>query len=999
MQKPIDITKIEGSINQLSDLHTAAKYQELIAQAKAIISLLVDNNKEQTAAYLETCIWLGAGYTMLSKFKEAETYLFEHTKSLSSTSNEYEPSILQSCLYWQTKYYQVIANVPAINSKLEELTELSTKLYGKNSIKYAAVLLLKAQFQTLKNEHQAALESLSYAKRIYTKQNIQKDLTYCELLVKSALTYTYLSDKKSSAEQVETAYQIASRITHPEHPIFIDIYIWKGFEYGLKSDTGKYLQYGQKALQICLRTFEMFSTETLRSYRNLSDIYIPLGKVKEALETAEKALTIAEHVFPPNHPSLAGAYQTLGAALYQSRAYEQAKVILLKGLEILKEHPKLYLSSNRQIHHFLSHCCYRLNDLDGHLEHAKQYNKINVLLYGEQNEAVANSSLMIGQNYLLREKYDEFLKYCNISLGIVLNKPLSENRYQLPDISNYKNPFTLRTCLKYRAFAFYNLFKQNKQTKDIQAAKAGFQQLLDHLDKERLSYQSEQSKLFLSRFSEGIFEYSLMTAYEMQDLSFAFNVFERSKAVLLLDDFTQKDANTDDTVSIDLLKEEVILDKQYQQLKLKIAQLKSQNSELVEIGKTQNKAFNIKIQLDELRLKIEKEHPEYAAKKRALSVVSFEEAKRKLQENQVLVSYFISTTYYYILVIDEYEESFLQLETPAELTTCLTDFSASINQHDKNSFTQNSRQLAKWLLDPIADFLFDPFDDTIHKDLIFLPYGELNYIPFESLLLEDEHSSNDYQDYSFLIKSCEVQYHYSATLWLKTLTKSNKQRIENESFVGFAPLYQFEEEDEQQSELESSPNWRPLPHSTKEIHNVAAMFEEQKRSSTQIFLEAQANKPNFLKNAIDKKYILIAAHGVVNDKLPELSGLVFYPKDAQGNLLPLDEHLLSMREAAQIELSADLVVLSSCESGIGELSKGNGLLSINRGFIQAGVSNIVFTLFKVYDEPSSQLIQNFFHFVLDGHSYTAALRKAKLDFLKGGMADPKMWCSYVLIGV
>lgn len=105
-----------------------------------------------------------------------------------------------------------------------------------------------------------------------------------------------------------------------------------------------------------------------------------------------------------------------------------------------------------------------------------------------------------------------------------------------------------------------------------------------------------------------------------------------------------------------------------------------------------------------------------------------------------------------------------------------------------------------------------------------------------------------------------------------------------------------------------------------------------------------------------------------------------------------------MEETYQLQLQADLVVLSSCESGIGALTKGEGMMAVNRGFLYAGAKNVVFTLFKVLDKTSSELTQNLFTHILKGDNFVTALRKAKLALIEQEGIDPKSWSGFVLLG-
>ncbi len=322
---------------------------------------------------------------------------------------------------------------------------------------------------------------------------------------------------------------------------------------------------------------------------------------------------------------------------------------------------------------------------------------------------------------------------------------------------------------------------------------------------------------------------------------------------------------------------------------------------------------------------------------------------------------------------------------------------------------------------------------------------------------KEENTTNPYQSLDYALLHFEVSYHYSATLWHYLLSKQGERApTDANSFVGFAPVYQSKSQIDAESfglaakqvgnwanrseALRSDGTWTPLPYSKLEVEGIANLFA-QKGLSAQAFLHEQATKQQFREVVAKSRFLLIAAHGVANDEQPKLSGLVFFPTvdggrqtvDGAGisntehpipnsespisnnesrttnneplitnNQSPItnNQHdcILSMEETYHLDLKADLVVLSSCESGIGELAKGEGMMAVNRGFLYAGAKNVVSTLFKVYDKPSSLLTQYLFEGVLEGKGYTEALRVAKLRLLKMEEVDVKSWCGFVLIG-
>jgi CHAT domain-containing protein len=143
--------------------------------------------------------------------------------------------------------------------------------------------------------------------------------------------------------------------------------------------------------------------------------------------------------------------------------------------------------------------------------------------------------------------------------------------------------------------------------------------------------------------------------------------------------------------------------------------------------------------------------------------------------------------------------------------------------------------------------------------------------------------------------------------------------------------------------------------------------------------------------------IHFATHGFLDSEAPELSGLVLSLLDGQGH--PRDG-FLRLRDVYNLDLSADLVVLSGCRTALGKDVRGEGLLGLTRGFLYAGASRVMASLWPVRDRATPELMRRFYHALLhDRLPPAAALRAAQLSLRREPRwRDPYSWAPFVVQG-
>jgi CHAT domain-containing protein len=283
--------------------------------------------------------------------------------------------------------------------------------------------------------------------------------------------------------------------------------------------------------------------------------------------------------------------------------------------------------------------------------------------------------------------------------------------------------------------------------------------------------------------------------------------------------------------------------------------------------------------------------------------------------------------------------------------------------------------LFKQLIQPI-------YKQNIPKHLLVIPDGYLGYLPFSILLTETvalEQAMNDtdirrtYRKLPYMGLACEMGYAYS----MRTLLNKKKGKYGGTNLLAFAPTYE--------GVLKLSSN-------QAQVQSLSKFMEST------VLLGQKATKEAFVVEASKHNILHLAMHGQPNADAPMASRLLFSQaknaaNDQEGNLYAY--------EIFGLNLSADLAVLSACETGAGALSKGEGVQSLARAFRFAGCKSVVYSLWQADGAAANRLISTFYQQLTEGERKTAALQKAQsiyLDKVEPTWVHPYYWSTFVISG-
>ena len=276
------------------------------------------------------------------------------------------------------------------------------------------------------------------------------------------------------------------------------------------------------------------------------------------------------------------------------------------------------------------------------------------------------------------------------------------------------------------------------------------------------------------------------------------------------------------------------------------------------------------------------------------------------------------------------------------------------------------------------------------EQLTIIADGELGNLPFEAFLVQEApQTQTNYATLHYLVKDYAINYNYAAVLWKENLetpaTPTPKQ------FLGIAADYASKSTLERLPRLQNlRSTLQPLPAAQEEVKNIANIF------SGDFLFGTDANEAFFKKNAANYQVIHLAMHGILNADEPLLSSLVFTENNDS-----LEDNFLQAFEISHEHINADLVVLSACETGYGRFEQGNGIASLARSFMYAGVPSLVVSLWQVNEASTAIIMGNFYKNLAAGQAKNHALRQAKVDYLQladGLAAHPAFWSPFVQIG-
>lgn len=729
---------------------------------------------------------------------------------------------------------------------------------------------------------------------------------------------------------------------------FGDIYFYAG-------DYPRALQYYENALRLYVRANSPLGQAN--TYRTMGEAYLRLKKIDHALAMFNSAMAIYKKIREPIGQG--DIYKTLGE-IYLERGNKMG------ALDMFREALRLVTAANSLVDQ--GHAYQGIGDVflsAGDFERADQNYNLALGLYGQMQD-------MESQGVVLLKK-----------ASVAARKDDVEEAIRLYDAG-------LAKFEQVRSQAAFSELKRSYMEK-----------IYDHY---------EGAALYVIEKDRG---------------EKALQYIEAMKARMFLDQLAEARVDLEKGVDADVKKERDLLENQIVMLTRRLTeenQAKVPDRKAIEQLRSDANAAQEK--LDALRRDIRYKNPLYASVEYPQPILAKKLQDAVLKENEVLLEYFMAKKGVWCLVIGKNELTIVKLPAQyGELTSRVQKMLGNIRG------IQRGERLRNDLPAELYDMLVKPVEEYIDgKTLIIVPQGILAYLPFEALMTTGKDGEK-----IFMIEKYPLAYIQSGTV-LGVLRSQHSTENTRGGFVGFGdPVYDFKEyiaetgaekketaagetgEDGRAADekvkapqdlspgavfmkteyLRSGGTLTRLKGTAEEVEAINSIYEKT-GANHQVYVridarEEKAKSPDMAQYS----YIHFSTHGILQPGFQAIA-LSQIPSDKEDGFLTLGE-IMNTR------FNARLVVLSACETGLGELSNAEGVTGLTRAVMYAGSPAALVSLWSVADEPTRDLMTAFYDgLIRKEKTKLEALRDAKLSLLKdtkpGAYNHPFFWSAFVMYG-
>lgn len=577
------------------------------------------------------------------------------------------------------------------------------------------------------------------------------------------------------------------------------------------------------------------------------------------------------------------------------------------------------------------------------------YNKDVIGTNTTISEIYRNIALYYSNKSNFKKALKNIQKSINISFFIDSDSDINPTEIQLLKTNTRRN---IVKALKTKIQILLELYKKAPTNNSYLSKIINIVNIGDRLVKLNIDDNTEKETNFLWRNDVSqIYFFGGYASHLMNDYDKMFSFFEKNKAFLLIQDI--KTNNEKLKLPNNIVKRDLLLRK-------RIINITNSNKK----EQLRDSIFNSKLVYQKFTDSIKKKYPQYFENRNNIRQTSLNEIQKIISSKDIVISFNfglenINTKKQVLLALltSKNKSISFKIENDTKFINYLTKYRNLISKplHKKEQL-ENFKEAAFYLYKKL--FPTQEIKNLIKgNNLIIISDNTLQNIPFESLTTKKD-------SLKYLVETTNISYAYSISF---LEFNKNIKRTNNGYLSSFAPI-EFKND-----------NLTSLINTEKEISSISNILKSN------IYIRDEATKEHFLNKTSNASIIHLSTHATANNK-----PTIYFKSDS-----------LNLNELYTYKNNADLVVLSACQTNLGEIKKGEGVLSLARGFFYSGANSVISSLWNINDASSSYLIKNFYSNLINKQTKSEALNNAKRKYLQEhslSEKSPYYWASFVLIG-
>ncbi len=833
-------------------------------------------------------------------------------------------------------------------AQIETGLRKDSSYYGKVSRQYVTSLMSKATVYNYWGEYAQAVGVFKEAVALTHQVNLGADSPWdAPLYGNLGAAYFNMGDLEEAERYYQKCFALFQQVLPPESPYFAMLYSRFGLIAQNRYQYPEALEWTNKAMAY----YDQLDPNTQFSVKHgLAMALNELGEYQQADSIYRELEEMARPLLGPENYQMALLYEGMADNQHKSGNTEAA-------LKYLDEASAVYLA----------------NYPPEHLIHTRPTGKkAFVCLHGKQ--------------------YRRAVAYANAGLLKFQEHP-DPNAWQV-----YRDAYL--ALLGYRAEALYYLTDQ-LGVATLDSALADYRRYEQCLDTIFALDRSPDDKLAYQTYSSGFFRNAMFAlgykgTLATYDLNTMWRLSEKSKAYLLREGFRQSAMPVAGSV-LDSL-QRLVAAQQFYQKKIFDARQDSQARE-ADIIRWEAAIFDLELQRRatwEAFKAVQDQTPYYLEADRGLIDISG--VQRALVDTHTVLLEFVDMQHIvYIFAITADTCVVVERRPPFSLDSLIRQMRLALTSEFFSptlSAVQSEENARRYVAAASALYaeLIAPVSPWLKERVIMVPDGALNYLPFDALLRQMPENPTRYHSHAYFGVEHLLSYNYSATMLAEMQRKKHPKKPTG-AVLAMAPFYETgvgaEPGRNRNSIRDDSP--KPLPASGPEVERICDLFGGKP------YLGSTATKTVFEQLAGQHKIIHLSTHGWADSTSGNFGWVAFAPSSDSGRF-----EKFYINDLYHLRLNADMVVASACETGVGELKRGEGVLSLARAFTYAGAKSLVTTLWSVSDRETAELMTLFYEQLHLEADKDVALWQAKKNYIRShktdGKAHPFYWASFLPIG-